>query len=123
MTWMNQWEIEQAAQCPHACPNVRKGAHLLLRLMQAVNAQSDGWPYWHAPSRAAKKLMELVQSAGNLWHGTDGRVTAAALRKAVMPIRVMVTRQQKIQAEHGNTFKFDVDAALEESRELWDALP
>lgn len=112
--WMNQSEIEWAASQRHECPNVRKGVHLLLRLMEAVNQQSDGWPYWKAPAQAAEKLMTLLQSVGNLQYGTHGTITAADLRKAITPIRSMVTRQKTIQARYGNTFSFDVDAALAE---------
>jgi len=112
--WMNQGEIEWAAKQSHTCPNVRKGVHLLLRLMQAVNNQSDGWPYWKAPSQAAAKLMGLLQTAGNLNYGTHGTISGKELRKAITPIRSMVTRQKKKQKQFGNTFDFDVTAALAE---------
>ena len=96
----------------HACPNVRKGVLLLLRFMEAINDQSDGWAYWPAGSRAAQKLQELLKTAGNLNHGTHGTITDADLRKAITPIRSMVTRQSKRQAKFGNKFDFDVDKAL-----------
>lgn len=105
---MNQSEIEWAAQQSHKCPNVRKGIDLLLRLMQAVNEQSDGWAYWRAPSKACQKLMDLLKTAGNLQHGTSGTISDADLRKAITPIRTMVTRQKKLQAKFGNTFVFTV---------------
>jgi hypothetical protein len=105
--WMNQYEIELAAQQTHKCPNVSKGVKFLLRLMQAVNEQSDGWPYWQAPGKAAEKLMDLLRTAG-----THGTISAIDLRHAITPIRTMVTRQKRIQAKFGNTFVFDVDAAL-----------
>lgn len=111
---MNQYEIEWAAQQRHACPNVRKGVRLLLRLMQSVNEQSDGWAYWQAPSKACEKLQTLLQTAGNLQYVTYGTITAEQLKKAVAPIRSMVTRQKKKQASYGNKFDFDVDAALED---------
>ena len=110
--FMNQPEIEFAASRQHACPNVTKGIKLMLRLVEAVNAQSDGWAYFPAPSRSCEKLQELVKTAGNLNHGTHGTITADQLKKAVAPIRAMVTRQKKVQAKCGNTFDFDVDAAL-----------
>jgi hypothetical protein len=110
--WMNQSEIEWAAQQTHKCPNVTKGVKLLLRLMQAVNEQSDGWPYWRAPAKAAEKLMTLLQTAGNLQFGTHGTITDADFRKAITPIRTMVTTQKRKQAQYGNTFNFDVNAAL-----------
>lgn len=110
--WMNQAEIEWANQQNHACPNVRAGVRLLYRLIQAVNNQSDGWAYWAAPGKAAHKLMELLKTAGNLSHGTRGTITADQLKKAVSPIRRMVTVQSAKQKKYGNTFEFDVDAAL-----------
>lgn len=112
--WMNQPEIEWAAQQHHECPNVRKGVHLLLRLMQSVNAQSDGWHSWPAPAKAADKLMTLLQSVGNLNYGTHGTISDADFRKAVAPIKSMVTRQRELQKRYGNTFDFDVNAALAE---------
>lgn len=118
--WMNQSEIEWANTRNHQCPNVRKGLKLLLRLMQAINNQSDGWPYWTAGSKSSENLQKLLHTAGNLNHDTHGEITAAQLRKAITPIRTMVTRQKKIQAKYGNTFDFNVDAALN-SIELSDS--
>jgi hypothetical protein len=111
---MNQMEIEAAYDARHACPNVTKGVRLLYRLMRAVNRSSDGWPYWAAPSRSAEKLMKLLKTAGYLPHGTRGTITDAQLKEAITPIRTMATVQKKKQAEYGNTFEFDVDAALAE---------
>lgn len=111
---MNAAEIEWVASRQHTCPNVRKGVQLLLRLVEAVNAQSDGWAYWHAPSRSCQKLEDLLKTAGNLQHGTRGTIAEADLKKAITPIRAMVTRQKKLQAKYGNKFEFDVDAALRE---------
>ncbi len=112
--FMNQGDIEWIAGRHHECRNVRKGCRLLLRLMEAVNAQSDGWAYWSAPSKSTEKLVELLQSTGNLQHGTHGTITDAELRTAVSPIKRMVTFQKKKQAEYGNKFDFDVAAALAE---------
>jgi hypothetical protein len=111
---MNQNDIEIMASCKHACPNVRQGVRLLHALMLAVNAQSDGWAYWRAPSQAADKLMKLLKTAGNIWYDTHGTITAAELKAAVTPIKAMVTRQKRIQKRYGNTFEFDVDAAMGE---------
>ena len=108
--WMNQNEIEWAAQQKYNCPNLQKAVNLLWRLMEAVNRQSDGWPYWKTPAQAAAKLMTLVHTAGR-----HGQITNEELRKAITPIRAMVTRQNKVQAKYGNTFNFDVDAALKQS--------
>lgn len=112
--WMNQADIMDLHQNlnSHSCPNVRKGVRLLYRLMEAVNDQSDGWPYWKAPSQAAEKLMELLRGCGNIWYPLHGSITEAQLKEAITPIKRMVTTQRKKQAQYGNTFNFDVDAAL-----------
>lgn len=112
--FMNQSEIECAASAQHSCPNVRKGVKLLLKLMQSVNEQSDGWAYWPAASKSAEKLQELLKTAGNLEYGTHGKISAEALKKAITPIRSMVTHQKQKQAQYGNKFDFDVDAALQD---------
>ncbi len=110
--WMNQAEIEWVSERTHTCPNVRKGVRLLRRLVEAVNEQSDGWAYWSAPSKAADKLMDLVRNATELHCNATGTISDADLRKAITPIRTMVTMQRKKQKQYGNTFEFDVDAAL-----------
>lgn len=107
--FMNQSEIEDIASRRHACPNVRKGVKLMQELMQAVNDQSDGWAYWTPPSKSCEKLQALLATAGNLHHGTNGTITDAQLKAAISPIRSMVTTQKT-----RNSFKFDVDAALQE---------
>jgi hypothetical protein len=110
--FMNQVEIEIASSRNHACHNVRRGVNLLYRLMLSANEQSDGWAYWSAPSHACRKLQDLLKTAGNLWYDTHGTITDQQLKAAVAPIRSMVARQTKRQKQYGNTFTFDVDAAL-----------
>jgi hypothetical protein len=112
MSFMNAAEIKYAASQRHECPNVRKGLKLLRKLVEATNSQSDGWHSWPAPSRSADKLQELLKTAGNLTYGTHGTISTADLRKAISPIRRMVTVQSEKQKQYGNTFEFDVDAAL-----------
>lgn len=110
---MNQYDIELLAQNSHACPNVQRAVGLLYRLMQYVNNNSDGWAYWSPPSKASAKLQALLKErCGNLWYNTTGTITAAELRKAVSPIKRMATVQREKQKKYGNTFDFDVDAAL-----------
>ena len=110
--FMSRDEIKQVTLRWHDCPNVRKGLKLLSALAAAVDAQSDGWAHWKPPSNSCQQLQALLHTAGNLRLGTRGTITDAALKKAVAPIRSMLTHQRKIQAKYGNTFDFDVDAAL-----------
>ena len=111
---MNQNEIEWASRQNHQCPNGRKGIILLFRLVQSVNDQSDGWAYWKAPLKASKKLIDLLKSTGNLNYGTHGTISDSQLKAAISPIRRMVTVQSEKQKKYGNSFVFDVDAALSE---------
>jgi hypothetical protein len=110
--WLNQHEIEIAASQQHSCENVRKGYQFLLKFVQAVNEQSDGWAYWSAPRKAANKLIELLDTAGKPFYPTHGTVTPAQIKKAISPIRRMVTYQSNKQKAYGNKFEFDVDTAL-----------
>lgn len=110
--WMNENEIETANYRQHECVNVKKGILFLYRLMKSINKQSDGWAYWTAGTSSASKLTELLKTAGNLSYDTHGSITPAQLKAAITPIRRMVTTQKEKQKRYGNTFDFDVDAAL-----------
>ena len=112
--FLNQSEIEALARNRHACPNVRRAVRLLHALMESVNAQSDGWAHWSAPSHAANPLIELLRVKGvHQWSASRATITDAELKKVVTPIKAMVTRQKVKQAKYGNHFDFDVVAALE----------
>jgi len=111
--FMNQNDIEWAAKKTHRCPNVQKGIKLLLDLCHATNRQSDGWAHtYNTVGKSCEKLIALLRTAGNLNYGTDGTITEAELKAAIVPIRRMVTHQSKKQKQYGNTFEFDVDASL-----------
>jgi hypothetical protein len=114
--FMNQAEIEAAADNSHECPNVRAGYRFLKLLMEATNRQSDGWAYWPKPSQSAQKLQELLKTAGNPMFPTHGTITVRQLQSALVPIKAMVTRERKRQRLYGNTFEFDVEAALTEAK-------
>jgi hypothetical protein len=109
---MNEIEINLAASNFHSCQNVRQGVKFLKKLMDSVNDQSDGWCYWNPPAKSADQLIRLLKTAGNLNHDTDGTISSSDLRKAIGPIRRMVKVQGEKQKQYGNTFFFDVDAAL-----------
>lgn len=97
MSWMNEHEIDEA-MCwfdPKDQPNLHRGALVLARLMGWTNSCSDGWPYWQKPSKAAAKLMTLIQNGRELNRRNYGDledVTAADLTKAISPIKAMLTR-------------------------------
>lgn len=90
--WMNQWEVEEALIKFNRgdTPNLGRGAFILARLMIWTNRNSDGWPYWQKPSRAASSLMDLLHSVDR-FDPVD--VTEAQLKKVFSPIKAFLTRQ------------------------------
>lgn len=90
--WMNEYEIENAANRYNAdTPNLEHAARTLVKLVNWTNSGvSDGWPYWKAPGRAANKLMNLIQAQPR-WDAVD--ITDAELRKALTPLKSFLTRQ------------------------------
>lgn len=87
--WMNEYDIEAALNWTPEGTNLERGARTLYRLMKWTNENSDGWPYWQKPSRAATRLMELLQGAR---HGDGEDVTETQLKAALTPIKAFLTR-------------------------------
>lgn len=85
MTWMNRFDIEDAARRHSGKPVLGKASNFLYSFMEQVDNNSDGWPYWSAPSHAAAKLMDLIQ----------GKVeaTEANYKAAMTPIKSFMTRK------------------------------
>lgn len=58
-----------------------------------VNANSDGWPYWHAGSKAADKLGNLVkQAAESVYRSEVSAPDTDELKKAMRSIKSAATR-------------------------------
>lgn len=91
MTWMNHSEVDEAVDRFRPYPNRHRAACFLKAFVEEVDARSDGWPYWSAPSRAAKQLMELLAPAKARWNTND--ITLAQLNKALKPIKSFYTRR------------------------------
>jgi len=100
--WMNEYDVMQAQYLfdPAVVPNLAQGAYVLHNLMDWTNDNSDGWPYWNKPSRAADRLMTMLQDhsyAAQFGHDRQGNpltdVSAADLTKALAPIKAFLTRQ------------------------------
>lgn len=89
--WMNEYDIEDAANRYGAdTPNLKRAARTLLNLVNWVNGNSDGWPYWQAPSKAANRLMALIQDQPR-WEVQE--ITDAELRKALTPLKSFLTKR------------------------------
>lgn len=101
MSWMNRYEIEEALRWTEEGTNAEAGARTLYRLMRWTDSHSDGWPYWQKPSRAAKRLMELLQSVKNQARrdGIYDDITEADLKKAYTPIKAFLTREGVAHSE------------------------
>jgi hypothetical protein len=76
-------------------PNLLKAVETLERLVEWVDSNSDGWPYWQKPRQAATKLMTLIVEGGkDSWGGREiPDITEADLKKALTPIKSFLTRQ------------------------------
>jgi hypothetical protein len=90
---MNEHDIDTALRRHRHHPLLGPATWTLGSLRNAVNAQSDGWAYWRAPSAAAKQLMALIQ-AHQAWERTEyqrprqgAEATAKALREAYAQLR------------------------------------
>lgn len=103
-TWMNEWDVEESAGTygTHT-PNLQKGSQVLLELMRWTNRNSDGWPYWQKPIRAADKLMGALQAERTAYRRTHETVdlTDAELKKLLTPIKSFLTRQGVAHSEVG----------------------
>jgi hypothetical protein len=95
--WMNESEVERAVHLfseRSETPNLGKGADVLYELMDWTNGNSDGWPYWQKPSRAAAKLMDILQAAMLAYYNAKVEdITEKQLRAALSPIKAFLTRQ------------------------------
>ena len=94
MTWMNECEIEDAAVRFRHHPVLGPATRTLANLCECANRNSDGWPYWQKPSRAAARLMELIERDGT-WeyhHGNRPDATVTELKAAYRPVRAFLTR-------------------------------
>lgn len=98
--FMNEHEIDYALERFAEHPVLGPATQTLSNLRHAVNANSDGWPYWNSPARAAGKLMELIQGDGTTRYQVGPRedATAERLRVALRPIKAFRTKH-KIQFE------------------------
>lgn len=96
MSWMNEYEIDDAVRQYGDHPVLGPATRTLSSLRDATNANSDGWPYWTKPSRAASRLMELIH------YDTERRprrrsdasddATVEQLRAALRPIKAFRTK-------------------------------
>lgn len=71
--WRNEWEISEICEDILRNGDKRLSAYALILAgwVNAVNSNSDGWPYWKASSRAADKLSDLLARVTGRSYGTE----------------------------------------------------
>lgn len=91
--FMNEYEIREARErwSTSDHPVMKPATRALYAFMQTVNDNSDGWPYWRPASKAATKLMALVD--GDRFDDERVDATPKALRAALTPIKSFLTRK------------------------------
>ena len=89
---MNEYNIDDAVYRYKGHPVLGPATRSLRNLKDLVNRNSDGWAYWPKPSRAAKQLMNLIEGDPRDRYGDREDVTAAQVRKAYVPIKSFLTR-------------------------------
>jgi hypothetical protein len=100
--WMNEYDIEDALRLTahFELPVARRAAEILSRLCYWTNNNSDGWPYWQKPAKAADKLMTALESAIQASRQRDNEdMTEAQLKAALTPIKSFLTRQGVAHSE------------------------
>ncbi len=93
--FMNHYEIDERAAQYAAHLLLGPATRTLIALRDAANANSDGWAYWPKPTRAAARLMELIERDGTArWRFERERadVTLTEVKAALRPIKAFRTR-------------------------------
>jgi hypothetical protein len=93
-TWMNTYDIDEAVERFQNRPVLGKAARLLAEFRDEVNAHSDGWAYWQAPSKAAGRLIDLLQKHldARFSHTPLPEPTEDEVRRTLAPIKAFYTR-------------------------------
>ena len=93
--FMNEWEIAEAEQRYASYPVLGPASRTLRSLADWTNENSDGWPFWPKPARAAGRLMELIEGYGtSRWLGDErADATVAEYRASLRPVKSFRTRQ------------------------------
>ena len=86
MYFMNTWEIDEKADRYKNHPVLGKATRFLQRFRDLVDENSDGWCYWPVPVRAAKRLMEMIN--------TPDTATEAEYKAAMRSIKSFCTKHK-----------------------------
>lgn len=127
---MNQYEVEDMVTRYGNDPVLGPAVMTLGSLMSWTNRNSDGWCYWQKPSRAAEKLMDLVEQHDRherhtALHLPHAEATPVAVATALRPIKAFRTRMAK-ELRNGCDFEIftstaDIHAAAQRRRDANEA--
>ena len=95
MRFMNTWEIDERAAFYRTHPLLGPATQTLQNIRDAADANSDGWAYWPKPTRAAAKLMDVIEgerSAVTHYDRERKDVTREAVLAAYRPLKSFRTR-------------------------------
>jgi hypothetical protein len=93
MMFMNEHEIADAQYRHRDHAILGPATRTLAELAAWTNSNSDGWPYWSKPCRAARQLQELITGHDREMRETgSARVGTDELKRAYRPIRSFATR-------------------------------
>lgn len=93
MRFMNDWDIDDAVERYRQHPILSAATRTLANVRDAANENSDGWPYWPKPARAANKLMELIEGdRTSAYRFGERDVSKAELTAAYRPLKAFRTR-------------------------------
>lgn len=98
MMFMNEYEVEETVDRWHTIggvPNLREASLALQSLVTWTNQNSDGWPYWSKPCKAAARLQEALTEANARSRRCEVQrdMTSQELTAALRPVKSFLTRQ------------------------------
>jgi hypothetical protein len=116
MTYLSEHNIVNLANNIDAqeFPNLSRAAHTIRNLMRWTNENSDGWPYWQKPGRAAKKIAEALQVYDRARYDFRVDMTDAEYRQALAPVKAFMTRynREHDEGKHRYSAKIEPESIL-----------
>jgi len=103
--FMNEYDVVETlantADQVDEVPNMYAAARVLHALMEWTNTNSDGWPYWQPPQRAASRITNMFHDrnyALRFGNARDGSpltdITETELLRLFVPVKAFLTKQK-----------------------------
>lgn len=94
---LNEYDVDAAARRFSGDPVLGPATQTLANLVDVVNRNSDGWPYWKAPTKASVKLQRLIADATTnavRGYGDEAVTSPEAVKAAYRPIKSFCTKHK-----------------------------